>query len=92
MKLGSTPELNYSDVSHVDLTEIADYVSKLTTAGIIKPDDDMEEYLRGLAGLPLASKNDNDFAPETEDEEPEADRGKEEPALDTKEPYDGDDD
>jgi len=91
MKLGSTPELTYSDVSHIDLGEISDYVAKLVTAGVIKPDDDMEEYLRGLAGLPMGEQKDNDlFSPETE--EPEADRGNEEPALDTKEPYDGDDD
>lgn len=99
MKLGSTPELVYSDVSHVDLTEIADYVSKLTTAGIIKPDDDLEEYLRGLGGLPVASKEDNDYEEESEEEseEPEAEREDEMPEQDTKEPdssepYDGDDD
>jgi phage gp29-like protein len=96
MKLGSTPELTYSDVSHIDLGEISDYVAKLVTAGVIKPDDDMEEYLRGLAGLPMGEQKDNDlFSPETE--EPEADRGDEEPEADTsepdkKEPYDGDDD
>ena len=94
MKIGTTPELTYSDVSHVDLSEISDYVAKLTTAGVITPDEDMEEYLRGLAGLPMASKQDNDidFGQEEKDEEPEADRSEENEALDTKEPFDGDDD
>lgn len=94
MKIGTTPELTYSSVSHVDLAEISDFVAKLTTAGVITPDEDMEEYLRGLAGLPMASKQDNDidFGQEEKDEEPEADRSEENEALDTKEPFDGDDD
>lgn len=93
MKIGSTPQLVYSEVSHIDLTEIADYVSKLTTAGAITPDEEMEKFLRGLAGLPIADSKDNDldFGQE-ETEEPEADRGTEDEALDTKEPYAGDDD
>jgi phage gp29-like protein len=85
MKLGTTPEITYSDVSHIDLAEISDYVAKLVTAGVIKPDDDMEEYLRGLAGLPMGEQKDTDIFTPQETEE-EADRGDEEPALDTKEP------
>jgi phage gp29-like protein len=87
MKLGTTPELTYSDVSHVDLSEISDYVAKLTTAGIIKPDDDLEEYLRGLGGLPVSMKDDNDFLSEDE-EELEADRDSQAPEQNTKEPSD----
>jgi phage gp29-like protein len=87
MKIGSTPQLVYSEVSHIDLTEIADYVSKLTTAGAITPDEDMEEFLRGLAGLPMRDKKDTDLDyDEDEKEEPEADRGNDEDALDTTEP------
>lgn len=53
MKLEKTPEITYSEVSHVELTEIADYVAKLVTAGVITPDANTETYLRGLAGLPI---------------------------------------
>jgi phage gp29-like protein len=53
MKLQKTPEITYSEVSHVELAEIADYVSKLVTAGVITPDANTEAYLRGLAGLPV---------------------------------------
>jgi len=53
MKLEKTPEITYSEVSHVELAEIADYVSKLITAGAITPNADTEAYLRGLAGLPV---------------------------------------
>ena len=87
MKIGSTPQLVYSEVSHIDLAEIADYVSKLTTAGAITPDEEMEEFLRGLAGLPMANKKDTDLDyDEDEKEEPEADREQDEDALDTTEP------
>jgi len=87
MKIGTVPELTYSSVSHVDLAEISDFVAKLTTAGVITPDEDMEEYLRGLAGLPVANRKDNDLNfGEEEIEEPEADRGTEEEALETEEP------
>lgn len=53
MKLEKTPEITYSEVSHVELGEIADYVAKLVTAGVITPDANTESYLRGLAGLPV---------------------------------------
>jgi len=52
MKLEKTPELMYSEVSHVELSEIAEYVSKLTQAGALSPDAATEKYLRDLAGLP----------------------------------------
>jgi hypothetical protein len=67
MKVGTTPELRYSEVSSIDLTEISEYVSKLIGSGALTPDTELEEYLRGLAGLPMPSE-DND----TEIETPEA--------------------
>jgi phage gp29-like protein len=48
------PYLTYGEVSHVDLTEVADYISKLATAGVLMPDPKLEDYLRDLAGLPPA--------------------------------------
>ena len=48
------PVLTYGEVSHVDLTEVADYISKLATAGVLMPDPKLEDYLRDLAGLPPA--------------------------------------
>lgn len=52
MKLEKTPEIVYSEVSHIELGEISDYVAKLVNAGVITPDAGTESYLRGLAGLP----------------------------------------
>jgi hypothetical protein len=48
------PYLTYGEVSHVDLTEISDFVTKLATAGVLMPDPKLEDYLRDLAGLPPA--------------------------------------
>jgi len=56
MKLEKTPEISYSEVSHVELAEISDYVSKLVTAGVITPNAETETYLRGLAGLPIVEE------------------------------------
>ena len=49
------PKLVYSEVSHVDLSEISDFVSKMVSAGIFVPDPALEDHLRDLAGLPPAS-------------------------------------
>ena len=51
------PTLQYSEVAHVDLAEIADFVSKMTTAGVLAPDPALEDHLRELAGLPPANHN-----------------------------------
>lgn len=51
------PALQYSEVAHVDLTEISDFVSKMTQAGVLAPDPTLEDHLRELAGLPPASHN-----------------------------------
>ena len=67
------PELKYSEVAHIDLTEISEYVSKLTAAGVITPDAEMEEFLRGLAGLPMPTGEPLPAKEEPEEEEsPEA--------------------
>jgi phage gp29-like protein len=46
------PKLAYGDVASVDLTEIADFVQKLTASGAITPDERLEQYLRDIANLP----------------------------------------
>jgi len=54
MRTDKMPYLTYGQVSSVELTEVADYVAKLTTAGVILPDRDLETHLRSLADLPEA--------------------------------------
>lgn len=46
------PVLSYGEVAHVDLTELADWVSKMQASGLIVPDDQLEDWVRQVAGLP----------------------------------------
>lgn len=48
------PTLAYGEVAHVDLGELGDFVQKLAGAGALTPDLRLEDYLRGVAGLPPA--------------------------------------
>lgn len=48
------PKLAYGDVAQVDLKEMADYIAKHVTAGVITPDDRLEAHARDIAGLPPA--------------------------------------
>lgn len=57
MAVDRAPALQYSEVAHIDLGEIADFVSKMTTAGVLAPDPALEDHLRELAGLPPANHN-----------------------------------
>jgi len=54
MRTDKMPYLTYGSVSNVVLPEVADFVSKLVTAGVLTPDHGLESYLRGLADLPEA--------------------------------------
>ena len=87
MTFDDAPELKYSEVAHIDLTEISDYVSKLTAAGAISPDAEMEDFLRGLAGLPMATGEPKEQPEaeepeeETEPEKPETEEAPEEEAA-----------
>lgn len=52
MRTDRMPYLTYGQVSSVELTEVADYVSKLVGVGAIMPDRSLEEHLRTLGDLP----------------------------------------
>lgn len=57
MDASRCPTLTYGEVAHIDLGEISDFVSKLTAAGVIASDPNLEDYMRNLAGLPPAEHN-----------------------------------
>lgn len=61
MDTSRLPILTYGEVSHIDLTEISDYISKLAQAGVLMPDPKLEDYLRDLAGLPPAEHDGQNF-------------------------------
>lgn len=46
------PEMTHGDVEDADLEKLAEYVTKMTDAGIIVPDEGIEDYLREAGGLP----------------------------------------
>lgn len=52
MRIDKLPYLTYGQVNSIELTEIADFVSKLANAGVLLPDRDLETHLRTLADLP----------------------------------------
>lgn len=52
IKVEKAPYLTYGDVAKVELTELGDFIQKLTAAGALTPDEKLEEYLRDIAGLP----------------------------------------
>jgi hypothetical protein len=98
MDASRAPFLTYGEVSHVDLTEISDFVTKLATAGVLMPDPKLEDYLRDLAGLPPAEHDGNEAygapampegkAPEEFDAPPSLEEGLDIP--EGQEPLDGD--
>jgi hypothetical protein len=47
------PTLKYSTPRDPDIGILGDYVSKLTAAGALLPDDNLSDYLRDIAGLPV---------------------------------------
>jgi hypothetical protein len=54
MRMDKMPYLTYGQVSSVELSEVAEFVSKLATAGVIMPDRELEAHLRSIADLPDA--------------------------------------
>jgi phage gp29-like protein len=52
MRTDTLPYLTYGQVSSVELSDVADYVSKLVGVGAIMPDPSLEDHLRQLGDLP----------------------------------------
>lgn len=52
MDTSRLPELTFGEITHVDLTLLADFIQKAAATGALKVDDGMDEYLRLISGLP----------------------------------------
>lgn len=52
-KLENPPKLTHGEIRKISLAEIGDYLSKISGAGMILPDKELENYLRAQANLPL---------------------------------------
>ena len=46
------PKMKHGDIEDVDLQQFADFIVKLAGAGIIVPDDELEDEVRRVGGLP----------------------------------------
>lgn len=48
------PELQYSDIETPDLAELASAIGTLSSAGVLTPDDKLEEWVREFGNMPAA--------------------------------------
>ncbi|CAB4122790.1 hypothetical protein UFOVP32_69 [uncultured Caudovirales phage] len=56
------PQMRCGDLETQNLGELSDFISKLTSAGATMfPDRELENHLRGIAGLPLAPEDSLDM-------------------------------
>lgn len=56
-KLEKLPTLEHADIDNPDLKDLGEYLGKLAGAGApLFPDEDLEDYLREVAGMPLTKK------------------------------------
>ena len=46
------PRMAHGDIEDVDLTQFADYVTKLVGSGVLVPDEELEKEIRRVGGLP----------------------------------------
>lgn len=56
MTTASMPTLTYGEVGSVNLAELSDFIQKMTAAGVLMPDANLEAYLRQVANLPAATE------------------------------------
>jgi len=56
------PTLTYGQVQAVDLNELGLFLANLTSAQLLTPDNNLEDYLRELAGLPKHQPEPNGLA------------------------------
>lgn len=57
---GNTPKLIHSDIETQNLTELGQYMREMCSMGLITPDDELENYLREQANLPLKTEGSDD--------------------------------
>lgn len=46
------PKLVHGDVEHLDLGVLGDFLQKMSSVGVLVPDDDIEDFVREVARLP----------------------------------------
>jgi hypothetical protein len=56
------PVLTYGQVTQVDLTELGQFLTSLTQSQLLTPDNNLEDFLRELAGMPAFRPEENGLA------------------------------
>ena len=59
------PVLEHSDIETQNLTELANFMEKMSGIGLITPDNLLEDHLREQAGLPPKVEDDENFNRQT---------------------------
>lgn len=57
------PKVKCGEITHVDLAVLGDFISKMAAAGVLQPDLDLDNHLRGLANLPKRSEEEGGMMP-----------------------------
>lgn len=58
MSTEAPPKITFGDVAHIDLGALGDFIQKMQGAGVLTPDDRLEEFVRDAANLPQAEDPD----------------------------------
>lgn len=70
VNLDMQPRITYGDIESPDLQELGEYINKLVGAGVIMPDDKLEQYARGVASMPERGDGDlREVGDQNKDEE-----------------------
>jgi len=56
IKTDRLPKVKAGEITHVDLGVLGDFISKMSAAGAMVPDAELDNYLRNLANLPKRSE------------------------------------
>lgn len=46
------PKMKHGDIEEVDLAQMTTYIKEMVGAGLLVPDEELEEYIRRIGGLP----------------------------------------
>lgn len=46
------PKMKHGDIEDIDLTQMSNYIKEMVGAGLIVPDEELEEFIRRVGGLP----------------------------------------
>lgn len=73
------PYMEHGDIEDKDLTQFADYVTKLVGAGALVPDEALEDEIRRVGGLPEKLEGAPPYGVQEGENDPQSAQGQEQP-------------